>query len=102
LPHEETVRVVPQLSGAVTLPQSLPSRVQNWLLFSGVHPHTFAVPPPPHVCGSVHVPQLAVRGASQWSVFVTVPQFFPSRVQKAASLSAVQPQTLGAPPPPHV
>jgi hypothetical protein len=23
-----------------------------------VHPHWFAVPPPPHVCGAVHVPQL--------------------------------------------
>ena len=25
-----------------------------------VHPHWFAVPPPPHVCGAVHVPQLTV------------------------------------------
>ena len=42
-----------QLSFAVTLPQFLPSRVQNAAFASATQllPHTFAVPAPPHVCG---------------------------------------------------
>jgi hypothetical protein len=46
------------------------------------------------------VPQLAVRLLLQLSVPVTLPQFLPMRVQKAASVSAVQAagtQTLLAP-----
>ena len=27
---------------------------------AGVQPHTFALPPPPHVCGAVQAPQLIV------------------------------------------
>jgi hypothetical protein len=60
-------------------------------------PHTFAVPPPPHVCGVVHVPQLVtVRETPQLSAAVTVPQFFPSREQKAGLVSMAQPHTLVA------
>src|SRR6185436_10076212 len=47
VPHEDTVRLVPQLSLAVTLPQFLPSREQNAVLLSGVQvppPQTLAVP----------------------------------------------------------
>jgi hypothetical protein len=40
VPHEGTVRFVPQLSAAVTLPQLLPSREQNAVLFSATHPQT--------------------------------------------------------------
>ena len=36
LPHELTVREVPQLSSAVTLPHAAPSRVQKAALVSGV------------------------------------------------------------------
>jgi hypothetical protein len=53
------------LSAAVTLPQFLPSREQKLVFDSGVQlavPHTFAVPPPPQVCGEVQLPQeLTVR-----------------------------------------
>jgi hypothetical protein len=49
VPHEATVRLAPQLSVFVTLPQFLPSRAQNVVSFSAVHPHTFATPPPAHV-----------------------------------------------------
>ena len=53
-------------------------------------PHTLAVPPPPHVSGSVHVPQLVtVRAAPQLSVPLTEPQFFPRSEQNAPSLSGV-------------
>jgi hypothetical protein len=44
-----TVLAVPQLLFPVTLPQFLPSREQNAPSLSGVHPQTFAVPPPAHV-----------------------------------------------------
>jgi hypothetical protein len=47
----------------MTWPQFLPRLVQNTGSLSGVQPHTFAVPPPPQVCGAVHVPHEAtVRG----------------------------------------
>jgi hypothetical protein len=63
VPHELTVRVAPQLSVPVTLPQFLPRRVQKAAFVSAVQvdpPHTFAVPPPPQVWGEVQVPQLSV------------------------------------------
>lgn len=66
-------------------------------------PHTLGVPPPPHVCGAVQLPQEALRALPQMSVPLTVPQFLPRRAQKAASVSVqVPPQTLGVPPPPQV
>jgi hypothetical protein len=102
VPHEATVRLVPQLSAAVTLPQFFPSRVQNAASLSAVHPHTLPVPPPPHVWGNVHVPQSVVRDVPQLSAAVRLPQFFPSRVQNVALLSAVQPHTLVVPPPPQL
>jgi hypothetical protein len=103
LPQELTVRVFPQLSVPVTLPQFLPSLEQNAAFDSAVHPHTLAVPPPPHVLGRAQVPHgLTVRGVPQLSVPVTSPQFFPSLEQNEVLDSAVQPQTLVVPPPPQV
>jgi hypothetical protein len=97
-----TVRVTPQLSGAVTVPQSLPRRAANCALLSGAHAQTLEVPPPPHVCVPPQVPQAAVRQAPQLSAPEALPQLAPRRAQKAASVSAVQPQRLAAPPPPQV
>jgi hypothetical protein len=104
VPQLFTVRIVPQLSAAVTLPQFLDRRVQNAAFDSAVQPHTLTVPPPPHVCGVVHVPQLAVRLAPQLSFAVTLPQFLPTRAQNVGFVSATQfgPQTLATPPPPQV
>jgi hypothetical protein len=103
VPQLDTVRVAPQLSAPVTLPQFFPSREQKAALVSGLQAQTLATPPPPHVCGLVQVPQLdTVRVAPQLSVPVTVPQLFPSREQKVPFVSGEQPQTLGEPPPPHV
>jgi hypothetical protein len=96
-PHELTVRDVPQLSFAVTLPQFFPRREQNDALLSGVHdvPHTFAVPPPPQVCGAVHEPhELTVRDVPQLSFAVTMPQFFPRRAQNEPSVSGVHETAL--------
>src|SRR5438270_473567 len=50
--------------------------------------------PVPHVCGLVQLPQLAVRAVPQLSAALTLPQFLPSRVQKAALVSGTQAQTL--------
>jgi hypothetical protein len=101
VPHELTVRLAPQLSVPVTPPQLLPTREQNAASVSGVHvetPQTLAVPPPAHVLGAVQVPhEVTVRPLPQLSFAVTVPQFLPTRVQNAASVSAVHggtPQTL--------
>ena len=66
-------------------------------------PQTLAVPAPPQVCVEGHVPQeLTVRGLLQLSVPMTWPQFLPTLVQNAVSLSAVQPHTFAVPPPPQV
>jgi hypothetical protein len=102
VPHELTVLVAPHLSVAATPPQFLPSRVQSAASVSA-QPHTFGVPPPPQVTPvPEHVPhELTVLLAPHVSVAATVPQFLPSRVQSAASVSA-QPHTLVVPPPPHV
>jgi hypothetical protein len=98
-PQEATVRLVPQLSAAVTLPQFLPSRLQNAVFVSGEHAHAFVAL---HVAGGVHVPHSAtVRDAPQLSFAVTLPQVLPSRVQKAASLSGAH-MTPPAPPVPPV
>jgi hypothetical protein len=102
VPHDVTVRDVPQLSAAVTAPQFFPTRAQNAWSVSAAQPHTFAVPPPAQLCGNVHVPQIAVRAAPQLSLAVTLPQFLLWRVQNAVSVSAAQPHTFAAPPPPHV
>jgi hypothetical protein len=103
VPHAATVREAPQLSLSVTLPQFFPSRAQNAALDSVVQPHTLVTPPPPHVTPvPEHAPQLAVRAAPQLSLAVTSPQFLPRRVQNSVFVSAVQPQTFAAPPPPHV
>jgi hypothetical protein len=97
------VRTAPQLSLAETVPQLSPSREQKVALLSGEQPQWLTAPPPPHVCGAVQLPQLAVRAAPQLSVPVRFPQLaLPSREQKVALLSALQPQTLGMLPPPQV
>jgi hypothetical protein len=69
----------------------------------GAVPQTLAVPPPPHVCGAMHVPHDAtVRGCAQLSVPETWPQFLPRLAQNAESLSGGQPHTFAVPPPPQV
>ncbi len=68
------VRGDPQLSVAVTVPQFLPSRAQKAASDSAVHPHRFAIPPPPQLAGRVQVPHIAVRGDPQLSVPVKRPQ----------------------------
>jgi len=100
MPHELTVRDVPQLSFAVTEPQFLPRRVQNAAVVSGVQPHTLGtegVAPPQLWPVSVQVPQLTVRLEPQLSVAVTVPQVSPRRAQNCASVSDTHPHTLLAP-----
>jgi hypothetical protein len=97
VPHEATVRLVPQLSVLVAVPQVLPRRVQNALSVSGVQaagPHTL---PALQTRGGEQVPHEAtVRLVPQLSLELTDPQFLPSRLQKAASVSAVHPQALAA------
>jgi hypothetical protein len=103
VPHEATVRPVPQLSVPITWPQFLPTREQNAVSLSAVQLlHTFAAPAPPQV-PVVHVPHEAtVRAVPQLSVPITWPQFLPTREQNAVSLSGVQPQTFAVPAPPQV
>jgi hypothetical protein len=60
VPHDVTVRCVPQLSAAVTDPQFFASRVQNAGSVSAVHPQAFATPPPPQVLGAVQLPHCNV------------------------------------------
>ncbi len=91
-PQGTPLRVVPQLSAAVTEPQFFPSREQNERFVSGVHMQTFA---PLQVSVPVQAPQdTAVRVAPQLSVPLTDPQFFPSREQNVVSGSGAQVQTL--------
>ena|SRR5687767_6830006 len=82
---------MPQLSAAVTVPQFLPSRVQNAAGVSLVQPQTFGVPPPPQVCGAEHIPQDPImRGIPQRSRVIMPPQLAPRLEQSAVSLSGTQ------------
>jgi hypothetical protein len=54
-----------------------------------VHPHWFAVPPPPHVSGAVHVPQLTVP---PWPSGI-VPQLALAAMQSAAPPAPVEQAT---------
>jgi hypothetical protein len=75
---------------------SFPSEAVFWLP-GGVppaDPQTFGVPPPPHVCGAVQVPQLIVPPHPSGIV--------PQLSGDGQLVSGVQPQTFGVPPPPHV
>jgi hypothetical protein len=92
VPHPTPVRVVPQLSAAVTEPQFFPSREQKVVSDSGVHTQTLdglqvSVPlQAPH--------ETPLRVAPQLSVPLTEPQFFPRREQNVVSDSGVQTQTF--------
>jgi hypothetical protein len=94
------------LSAPLFSPQSAPRRAQNAAFVSGVHPHCFGVPPPPHVTPvPEQVPQLeTVRVAPQRSAVVMEPQEAPSSAHSAWSLSGVHPHTFATAgtPPPHV
>ncbi len=56
-----------------------PSSPQALFTQLGVQPHTLAAPPPPHVWGSVHVPQSSEKPVQSPSAMV--PQFLPCAVQ---------------------
>src|SRR5438128_1510522 len=77
VPQEDTVRLVPQLSAAVTDPQFLALRVQNAPFASGAQPQTPAMAgmPAPQLCGAVQVPQEIVRGTPQLSRTPLTAQF---------------------------
>jgi hypothetical protein len=107
VPQLVTVRIAPQLSAAVTLPQFFPTRAQKAGFASATQlgPQTLATPPPMQDCGAVHVPQLAtVRIMPQLSVPVNMPQLLPRREQKVVFDSGVQgvPHWFAVPAPPHV
>src|SRR4051794_4160834 len=103
VPHEATVRLVPQLSPAVTAPQVLPRRAQKTASVSPVQPHTLGTPAPAQLSGEAQGPHEAtLRGPPQLSVPLTGPQFLPRRPQKPALVSGVQPHTLGVSPPEQV
>ncbi len=97
------VRVVPHVSVVVSMPHAAPRRVQSSADVSGVHPHWFGVPNPPHVSGAAQLPQLAtVRGSRQLSSAVSESHVAPCRAQNAASVSGVHaPHTFGTPPLPQ-
>jgi hypothetical protein len=101
VPQLATFRTAPQLSVVVSAPQFL--EPQSCASVCGVQPHTFAVPPPPHVTPvPLQLPQLTtLREAPHKSVAVIAPQFFPSRWQSAASVS-LHPHTFATPPPPQL
>ncbi len=60
----------------------------------GVQPHTLGVPPPPHVCGEEHDPQMTMPPQPSGII--------PQLSGAGHVVSGVQPHTLGVPPPPHV
>jgi hypothetical protein len=94
-----TVRLVPQLSVPVTLPQFFPSLVQNAALVSGPHPQANVAL---HAWVPAHVPQLKVRVVPQLSFSLGAPQDSPILAQCKRSVSAAHPHTLAVPPPAQV
>jgi hypothetical protein len=72
------------------MPQFLPCAAH----VVGVHPHTFAVPPPPHVFDPAQAPQFSIP--PQPSGIMS--QFLPCPTH----VVGVHPQALAVPAPPHV
>ena len=87
VPHATLLRAAPQLSLPLTFPQFFPRRAQKAAVPSGVQPHTFAVPPPPHVVFALQLPQATTRCWPQRSVPMPVPQATPSRAQNCVFVS---------------
>jgi len=107
VPHDVILRVPPQLSVVLYGPQFLPASLHNTPSVFGVHPHTPAVPPPPHVTPvplhGVPNPQSGIeRAPPQLSVVLNRPQFLPASLHNTAFVFGVHPHTPGVPPPPHV
>jgi hypothetical protein len=91
---QEAVRIAPQLSGALTEPQVLPSLAQNCASVSGWQfGHVLLLSQLP----MLHVPQLTVRITPQLSLSVTEPHWARLRPQNTSSVSAVQVHWLFAP-----
>jgi hypothetical protein len=102
-PPQSSARVTPQLSFTESGPQVRPAAPQSCVWLSATQPQTLGVPPPPQARGAVQLaPQLTVRATPQLSAALTEPQFLPSRLQKAASLSLGQAHWLAMPAPPQV
>jgi len=68
---------------------------------TGVHPHWLGVPPPPHVCGAVHVtpPFDALHVTLTLQLLTTLPHLPPHVVPTGCG---VHPHALATPEPPHV
>ena len=94
VPQLAAVRLAPQLSMPVRLPQFLPRRVQKAASVSELQLQTFGVTAP-QVLGDVQpAPKLqsaTVRRVPQLSAAVTLLQFFPSLAQNAPLVSGWQP-----------
>jgi hypothetical protein len=90
---QDGARCWPQLSVNVGVPQLASLALHKALSGSGVQPHIPDVPPPPQLCGGVHVPQLTLLP----QLSTAMPQLFPAQ----AVPSGVQPHTPGIPAPPH-
>src|SRR5262245_13214725 len=82
-------QVASRLQLLMTVPHSLPWQATP----SSVQPHTFGVPPPPHVSGAVQAGQLTVCP----QLLIAVGHLLPPQ----ALPSSVQPHTFGVPPPPQ-
>ena len=92
------VTALPQLSVTLTLPQVRPWAAQYAAAVCGLQPQTLATgtTPSPHEVSALHVPQLGtVLATPQLSNPLRAPQDAPARLQNVASLSDLQPQTLG-------
>src|SRR6185436_6983797 len=85
-------------------PQSLPALAHVVGTQPAVPPHTLGVPPPPHVWGAVHAPQLAMRPPQPSAAG---PQVAPSAAHvvgthappSGAVVDDPSPHLLGPPPP---
>src|SRR5262245_7996206 len=86
------VRVVPQLSSPVIVPQPTPNRAQSCASDSGVQTQTLLAEQV-RSGATVQRPQPAVRLTPQLSSSVTWPHVLPRRAQNSAFDSAVQPGT---------
>jgi len=101
VPQLGTVPETPHRSVRATEPHCAFAAWQSCASVSPVHPHRFCCPPPLQVFGAVHVPQETVRGRPQRSVRATDPHSAFAALHSSRSVSAVQPQRLGAPAPPQ-
>ncbi len=95
------VRLTPQVSVSVSVPQRAETDAQSAASVSAMHPQTEGSPPPPQVSNAPQPPHSTSRRVPQRSLTTTGPHSVPDPTHSSPSDSSAQPHRFAVPPSPH-